>query len=93
MPAWSDENLLALCHTLRSPLFFAHVRAATGTAIARQNSHPFRYSRWMFMHNGQVGDWSLIRRRVEELIGCPVAMLSTSPERDDTILVKDPFED
>ncbi len=30
-------------------------------------------------------------RRVEELIRCPVAMLSTSPERDDTILVTDPF--
>ena len=30
-------------------------------------------------------------RRVEELIGCPVALLSTSPERDDTILVTDPF--
>jgi adenylosuccinate synthase len=30
-------------------------------------------------------------RRVEELIGAPVAMLSTSPERDDTILVRDPF--
>ncbi len=32
-------------------------------------------------------------RRVEELIHCPVAMLSTSPERDDTILVTDPFAD
>jgi adenylosuccinate synthase len=32
-------------------------------------------------------------RRVEELIGCPVAMLSTSPEREDTILVTDPFAD
>ncbi len=32
-------------------------------------------------------------RRVEELIQCPVALLSTSPERDDTILVTDPFED
>ncbi|HEV2602468.1 MAG TPA: adenylosuccinate synthase [Microvirga sp.] len=31
-------------------------------------------------------------RRVEELIGCPVAVLSTSPERDDTILMKNPFE-
>ncbi|PJN94738.1 adenylosuccinate synthase, partial [Amaricoccus sp. HAR-UPW-R2A-40] len=30
-------------------------------------------------------------RRIEELIGCPVAMLSTSPEREDTILVTDPF--
>ncbi|MGR3569679.1 MAG: adenylosuccinate synthase, partial [Pseudooceanicola nanhaiensis] len=32
-------------------------------------------------------------RRVEELIECPVAMLSTSPEREDTILVTDPFAD
>ncbi|MEP6065569.1 MAG: adenylosuccinate synthase, partial [Paracoccaceae bacterium] len=32
-------------------------------------------------------------RRVEELIDCPVAMLSTSPEREDTILVRDPFVD
>ena len=32
-------------------------------------------------------------RRIEELIGAPVAMLSTSPEREDTILVRDPFED
>ena len=30
-------------------------------------------------------------RRIEELIEAPVAMLSTSPERDDTILVRDPF--
>ncbi|MBI1622324.1 adenylosuccinate synthase [Aquamicrobium zhengzhouense] len=32
-------------------------------------------------------------RRIEELIGAPVALLSTSPERDDTILVTDPFQD
>ncbi len=32
-------------------------------------------------------------RRVEELIGCPVALLSTSPRREDTILVTDPFAD
>ena len=32
-------------------------------------------------------------RRVEELIDCPVALLSTSPEREDTILVTDPFAD
>jgi adenylosuccinate synthase len=31
-------------------------------------------------------------RRIEELIGCPVALLSTSPEREDTILMQNPFE-
>jgi adenylosuccinate synthase len=32
-------------------------------------------------------------RRIEELIACPVALVSTSPEREDTILVRDPFAD
>jgi adenylosuccinate synthase len=32
-------------------------------------------------------------RQIEELIGCPVSLLSTSPERDDTILMRDPFQD
>jgi adenylosuccinate synthase len=32
-------------------------------------------------------------RRIEELIRCPVALVSTSPQRDDTILVRDPFAD
>ncbi|MCX7865107.1 MAG: adenylosuccinate synthetase, partial [Novosphingobium sp.] len=32
-------------------------------------------------------------QRVQELIECPVALVSTSPEREDTILVRDPFED
>jgi adenylosuccinate synthase len=32
-------------------------------------------------------------KRIEELIECPITLLSTSPERDDTILMRDPFED
>ena len=34
-PAWSDENLLSIARQVRSHLFFAHVRAATGTATTR----------------------------------------------------------
>jgi len=67
-PAWSDENLRYLCRHIRSHLFFAHVRAATGTPVTRQNCHPFACGAWMFMHNGFVGNWSGLRRRVEELI-------------------------
>ncbi len=67
-PAWSDENLRHLCRHIRSHLFFAHVRATTGAPITRPNCHPFAHSRWMFMHNGQIGDWPLIRRRAEALI-------------------------
>jgi glutamine amidotransferase len=67
-PAWSDENLRHLCRHIRSNLFFGHVRAATGTPTTRPNCHPFTHGKWMFMHNGQIGDWSLIRRKVEAMI-------------------------
>ena len=65
MPAWSDENLQALCATVRSHLFFGHVRAATGGGIARHNCHPFRHGRWLFMHNGQIGGYAGVRRLLE----------------------------
>jgi len=71
-PAWSDENLRYLCRHLRSHLFFAHVRAATGTPITRPNCHPFACGGWLFMHNGFVGSWSRLRRRVEALIPDPL---------------------
>ena len=67
-PAWSDENLRYLCRHLHSHLFFAHVRAATGTPITRPNCHPFACGRWLFMHNGSIGGWSRLRRQVEALI-------------------------
>src|SRR5215207_9481091 len=67
-PAWSDENLRYLCRHLKSHLFFAHVRAATGTPITRQNCHPFACGTWLFMHNGFVGGWPRLRRRIEALI-------------------------
>jgi predicted glutamine amidotransferase len=65
MPAWSDDNLLALSQTLSSHLFFAHVRAATAGGIARQNCHPFRHGRHLFMHNGQIGGYAQLRRTLE----------------------------
>lgn len=64
-PAWSDENLLSLAHQIQSRLFFAHVRASTGTATTRANCHPFTHGSWLFMHNGQIGGYDRIRRRVE----------------------------
>jgi glutamine amidotransferase len=67
-PAWSDENLRYLCRHIHSHLFFAHVRSSTGTPITRPNCHPFACGRWMFMHNGLIGNWTRLRRRVEAMI-------------------------
>ncbi len=67
-PAWSDENLRHLARHIHSHLFFGHVRASTGTQTTRPNCHPFAHNQWLFMHNGQIGNWGLIRRQVEAMI-------------------------
>ena len=61
-PAWGDANLRELSAQIRSPLFLAHVRAATGTPVQQTNCHPFRHGRWLFVHNGYIGDFWRLRR-------------------------------
>lgn len=68
LPAWNDVNLLHLSHQIKTRLFFAHVRASTGTSTMRTNCHPFSYGRWLFMHNGQIGDYHRCRRNLERLL-------------------------
>jgi ergothioneine biosynthesis protein EgtC len=68
LPAWNDPNLRSIAHQIRSGLFLAHVRASTGTATSRANCHPFANGRWLFMHNGQIGGYAKLRRRLEALI-------------------------
>jgi glutamine amidotransferase len=62
LPAWNDDNLRSLAEQIRAGMFFAHVRATTGTPTARSNCHPFRFGHWLFMHNGQIGEFEKIRR-------------------------------
>lgn len=63
-PAWNDDNLLDLCRHVESPLFLAHIRASTGTAVAYNNCHPFRYENWLFVHNGVIREFARVRRRL-----------------------------
>jgi glutamine amidotransferase len=63
-PAWNDRNLRELAAGVASPLFFAHIRAATGTAVQETNTHPFRHGRWLWMHNGLIREFSRIRREL-----------------------------
>ena len=68
LPAWSDCNLKSIARQIRSPLFLAHVRAATGGGTRRDNCHPFVHGRWSFMHNGQIGDFEHLRRPMEAML-------------------------
>jgi predicted glutamine amidotransferase len=61
-PAWGDENLRELAAHIESPLFLAHVRATTGTAIQQTNCHPFRHGRWLMVHNGVIERFDEMRR-------------------------------
>lgn len=63
-PAWGDANLRELSAQIRSPLFLAHVRAATGTPVQQTNCHPFRYGQWMFVHNGFIDAFDRLRREL-----------------------------
>jgi predicted glutamine amidotransferase len=61
-PAWGDANLRHLTGHIESPLFLSHVRATSGSPIQETNCHPFRYGRWLFVHNGLVNDFVTVRR-------------------------------
>lgn len=61
-PAWNDTNLQALAAQIESPMFLAHVRATTGSAVQRSNCHPFNYGKWLFVHNGLIGGYEKLHR-------------------------------
>jgi glutamine amidotransferase len=61
-PAWNDQNLHELAGHISSGHFFAHIRAAIGSAVQQTNCHPFRHGRWLFMHNGYIKEFDTIKR-------------------------------
>ncbi|WP_019936468.1 class II glutamine amidotransferase [Bordetella sp. FB-8] len=61
-PAWNDHNLRELARAVSAPMFLAHIRAATHTPVQQTNCHPFRHGRWMFVHNGLIDSFPLVRR-------------------------------
>jgi len=63
-PAWNDQNLRAFAHQIRSRLFLAHIRAATGTAVQQTNCHPFQFENWVFVHNGSIKDFGKIKHEL-----------------------------
>lgn len=68
-PSWSDQNLKNLARKVYAPCIFAHVRAASpGLTVEEVNSHPFSCGQLMFMHNGVLGGYKTIRRRLLRML-------------------------
>jgi predicted glutamine amidotransferase len=61
-PAWNDRNLHELAGHIRSPIVFAHIRASSGSPVQQTNCHPFRHGNWLWMHNGVIHDFHLVKR-------------------------------
>lgn len=62
-PSWSDLNLRYLAKKIKSPMLFAHVRAATpGSLVEEGNCHPFVHGKLTWMHNGMVQGFGKMRR-------------------------------
>jgi len=64
LPAWNDRNLTYLAEKIRTNCLLAHVRAASTGQISFLNCHPFHYQRFLFMHNGSVGGFDIIKRHI-----------------------------
>ena len=61
-PAWNDRNLREVSGHIESPLVLAHIRASSGSPIQQTNCHPFRHGRWLWMHNGLIGEFPTVKR-------------------------------
>ena len=67
-PAWNDRNLREVASHVESPLFLAHIRASTGTPVQQTNCHPFRYGRWLWVHNGLVREFPRVKRELALMV-------------------------
>ncbi len=68
LPAWNDENLIHLTAKIRSHCFIGHVRASTIGKVDFSNCHPFSFGDLLFVHNGTVDSFALMKKPMIEKI-------------------------
>eukprot|EP01063_Lacrimia_lanifica_P033988 TRINITY_DN618_c1_g4_i1.p1 TRINITY_DN618_c1_g4~~TRINITY_DN618_c1_g4_i1.p1 ORF type:complete len:1290 (+),score=350.96 TRINITY_DN618_c1_g4_i1:106-3975(+) len=86
-PAWNDTNLEQLSERIRSNIVLAHVRAAgPGTPVSEAQCHPFKAGRFMFMHNGLLGDFSKTRRHLIMMLDEQAFSLSMTHSSIDSVV-------
>lgn len=84
-PAWEDANLRHLASHIESPLFLAHVRAASGSPVQQTNCHPYRHGRWLFVHNGLINEFRGIHRELMLAVD-PALFVSIAGSTDSELL-------
>eukprot|EP01135_Chromosphaera_perkinsii_P002782 Nk52_evm150s226 gene=Nk52_evmTU150s226 len=67
-PIHNDPHVRAMCQEHKGYIIFAHVRAATGTAVTDVNCHPFVFKHFSFMHNGGIRNFERVKDRLGTVI-------------------------
>lgn len=83
-PAEHNANLARLSKKIQSHLIFGHVRAASpGSPVNDSNCHPFQFGRYIWMHNGCIANWSVIKRPLTALLSsCSFAMIGGTTDSE-----------
>jgi len=64
----TDNIYTSICNNTSSLTIFGHIRAASpSSAITDYNCHPFQFGRWLFMHNGGISYFNIIKR---DMVAC-----------------------
>jgi len=70
LPVWGDANLHDFCASLQRSLWLCYIRSATpGLGTGIENTQPFCYQSWQFLHNGYINSFNEnIRSKVRQLL-------------------------
>ncbi len=68
LPAWNDRNLRYISPKIFTSCLMSHVRRAVEGGLSQFNCHPFHHGRFLFMHNGEVGQFGKIKRALQQCL-------------------------
>jgi glutamine amidotransferase len=67
-PAHADDDFAEVGEFVASTTILAHVRKASVGRVSLENTHPFEWGSWLFVHNGTIPAWDAARARIEAAI-------------------------
>ena len=70
LPVWGDANVRDFCSSLQRPLWLCYIRSATpGLSTGIENTQPFYYHSWQFLHNGYINNFNeTVRSKMRQLL-------------------------
>lgn len=86
-PAFQDIQFQKAARKINSDLLFAHVRRRSQGTISYENTHPFIYNNWIFMHNGNIPDFERYKQRLASKLP-PHSFIDTEGTTDSEFLFK-----